>query len=254
MKSAFFTCLMIAILFAQCTHRADVGYENIEIIKHANELVNDTTIRYIVEIDYLDPVTGPENLQTAVEQATEKWLKGLFPNQSTSSQTIAELSETDMDAFIKRIQRETTPDQLTARIFELYVMPDSIRYQNAKLLSLCYRYYTYQGGAHGMQGAHCINFDKKTAEEITYDHLVSREADLLAVAETNFREQRNLAKDEPFDGKYFFENGKFVLSKDFVFAETGLYFFYQPYEIAPYAAGVIELFLPYKDIREYIRY
>jgi hypothetical protein len=245
---------MLVFLFSQCTHRTDVSYENIEIMKHANELVNDTTIRYIVEIDYLNPVAGPENLQTAIGQITEKWLKGLFPNQSTSSQNISDVADADMNAFIKRAQRETSPDQLSARAFELYVSPDSIQYQNAKLLSLSYRFYTYQQGAHGMNGVYCINFDKKTGEEITCDRLISKEADLLAVAETHFRKQQNLAKDESFDGKYFFENNKFVLSKSFAFTANGIYFFYQPYEIAPYASGVIELFLPRKDIQKYIRY
>ncbi len=255
MKPTLYIGLIInMMLFSACTHHVDVNFETIEITKHSNELTNDSTIRYEAEVVYLNPVSGPENLQLLIRQATEKWLKDEFSDQSLTLLHMDEFIKADMAAFIDWVQRETTPDEITARIFELYVQPDSMQYQNTEVLSLPYKSYRYEGGAHGMSSIYCINLDKKKAEEITYDKLIVDEADLLAIAEKHFREQRKMDKDEPLSKNYFFENDQFVLSQNFVFADNGLYFFYQPYEIAPYSEGVIKLFLPYKAVRKYIRY
>ncbi len=255
MKFVIIIGFLVSIIFlSQCTNHVDVTFETIKIAKHSEELINDTTIRYAAEISYLNPVSGEAKLQSAVRHVTDSWLKSLFPSQSSSTQSINDLAEADMAAFIDEVQRETTPDEITARIFELYVKPDSIPYQNSKVLSLLYSYYTYQGGAHGMKGVYCINMDKEKATEITFDMLVADQSGLLTVAEKCFREQRKIGGDEPLDKNYFFENGKFVLSKNFVFVADGIRFFYQPYEIAPYSEGIIDLFLPYKSIREFIRY
>jgi len=52
---------------------------------------------------------------------------------------------------------------------------------------------------------------------------------------------------------YTFENDIFSLSSNFKITPNGLDFFYDNYQIAPYAEGPIDLLIPYQSIKHLLR-
>jgi hypothetical protein len=54
------------------------------------------------------------------------------------------------------------------------------------------------------------------------------------------------------DAGYMFENEKFRLNGNYYFSVSGINFVYNPYEIASYAQGQIEFYIPYKALKPII--
>jgi hypothetical protein len=69
-----------------------------------------------------------------------------------------------------------------------------------------------------------------------------------------FRKTRELADTASLSESYFeFPENKFELNKNYGFTKNGIIFYYNNYEIAPYAAGPTELLIPYSDLGGLIR-
>lgn len=124
-------------------------------------------------------------------------------------------------------------------------------HETPDIISLCCELYSNTGGAHGLYTVVYSSFDKKNARQFHIGDIVSKNkfVELTAIAETVFRENQNLQPGESLsDAGYWFENDQFFLPNNFALLKQGLIFFYNPYEIAPYAAGSFEILLPYEKI------
>lgn len=113
------------------------------------------------------------------------------------------------------------------------------------ILSIILTEYTYsEGAAHPLTFKRAINFDTRTGKMIKLDDLkrISREyakADYLAKGIT--RKLKDYAKRE---GIYLYNDFKELekLPENFYFDENfHLHFIFQQYDVAPYAAGIIDL-------------
>ena len=114
----------------------------------------------------------------------------------------------------------------------------------------------FTGGAHGGMGTYFININPSTGEKVTLADVLrpGYEEDLRSVGESVFREQRQLADTASYQfNNYEFPNGAFALNDNYGFSNDGIIFFFNNYEIAPYAAGPTEVFIPYDRIRKWLR-
>ena len=107
--------------------------------------------------------------------------------------------------------------------------------------------YGYSGGAHGMDVLTCRTFDLKTGEQIFEEDLFKRgyEDRLTEALRTNL-----LSRYE--DQDMFFETD-ITPSDEFYLTSEGITYIYQRYEIGPYAIGIIEVTVPWKEIQDIIR-
>ena len=99
----------------------------------------------------------------------------------------------------------------------------------------------YGGGAHGQQGKSSDVFDLRTGELLALEDIVDVSASyamLNAIVEDYLRENNIYIFDEPFDIRE-------TPPSNFRMTEEGLVLIYNPYEIAPYSEGVIEIPLPF---------
>jgi hypothetical protein len=80
------------------------------------------------------------------------------------------------------------------------------------------------------------------------------ETEFLNIAEAEFKAQSGIKPDEKIREPYWFKDGKFHLSGNYRFTTEGIVFYYDPYEIAPYSFGVIELKLPYEKIEKLLKW
>ena len=112
---------------------------------------------------------------------------------------------------------------------------------------------SYSGGTHGNLSSVSVNYDMTTGDVLTFGSIMHPEADkedfitlvlqqLEAVKEQYYLyDDFEIAVRARLDGD---EN----LYEDFYFTQTGLCFYFSPYEIAPYASGIVTVELPYSQL------
>jgi hypothetical protein len=123
-----------------------------------------------------------------------------------------------------------------------------------KLLFYQLDHYAFTGGAHPNSFTSYHAFDGKTGEEVEMKNFVADSVALLNLVETKFRELEKLAPGVDLeDAGYFLANHKFFMPANYVFTPEGVLFFYNPYEIAAYARGPIELTILYEELKGIIR-
>lgn len=126
------------------------------------------------------------------------------------------------------------------------------------IISLSSSYYNYLGGAHGMYGTSGIHLNPETGDLYTNEVILNYDEHvyqgLKFAAETRLREKygNGNANETLSDLGFWFENDEFILSENFLITETGFVFLYQPYEIAPYALGMIEIPLTFEEMEPFL--
>jgi hypothetical protein len=113
---------------------------------------------------------------------------------------------------------------------------------------------SYTGGAHPNSSLIYVNYDVFSRKVIKLSDLINPAmmARLTYIASTIFRKQEGLSPTESLEN-YFFENQKFSLNANFLITKKGLLFYYNPYEIRPYAFGPMELLVPYTAISSLLK-
>jgi hypothetical protein len=133
----------------------------------------------------------------------------------------------------------------------------TVRYQSDRLVSLQFSVSFFYGGLHPQYASTFASFDATTGAKITLaDILVAgSESRLARIAENKFRDSHGIKPGMTLrDGGYiFFKKDTFALNDNFWIGPTGITFYYNPYEIAPYAMGPTELLLTYREIGGLIR-
>ncbi len=128
-----------------------------------------------------------------------------------------------------------------------------ISYESPELLSIGLNSYIFTGGAHGYGSTRFVNFNKKSGEELERDELFKKLQQFEEYAESQFRIQQNIPVDQTINSTGFmFERDEFYLPENIGFTNEGLKLLYNPYEVASYADGSIEVLLPYEETRKYL--
>ncbi|MBR5944070.1 MAG: DUF4163 domain-containing protein, partial [Lachnospiraceae bacterium] len=129
---------------------------------------------------------------------------------------------------------------------------------NDRYLAVYMDGYWYGGGAHGMPLRDQDLFDLETGDELTLaDLYTGTEEDFkLLIAEKT--KEDYLSYDEYELPYYSGDNVDAVYNQAYesaalnggnvVFTQDGIYYYYPPYEMGPYAAGYIDIFISYKDL------
>lgn len=111
--------------------------------------------------------------------------------------------------------------------------------------------YAYTGGAHGMNSTSVICYNMKEKKEMQLTDVVNIDsATLQGLVEKHFRLQSGLKPGQNMRD-ILFEN-TLPANDNFYFTNNGLGFIYQPYEVAAYAMGIINVFIPYNELKPYI--
>jgi len=131
-----------------------------------------------------------------------------------------------------------------------------VLYNNNNIISLQISVYGYTGGAHPYGYLDFLNFDILTGDKIELDDIfITGYKDKLdSIGEIIFREYYDFSNEESLSELGFdFDNDKFSLNNNFSINENGLYFFYNQYEIACYAAGTFGIEIPYINIEDMLK-
>lgn len=111
--------------------------------------------------------------------------------------------------------------------------------------------YEYTGGAHGTPFRQYFVFDRETGVRLSLSDVVENPVEeLQAKVGAAFRElaeKTNFAFESPEDLEHTVADG-ISYESPFYLSETGVVFYYAPYEIASYAEGFPEVTIPYSEL------
>lgn len=230
-----------------------VSYEIRKIDEQFGPCASDTTAKkcVILQIEYPE-ITGKVS-QQVVKKLNENIRKDILnstflSDQPNSFEALKTSLETDYNDLIREF-----PDYANAWALEVN---SDILYQDSLFISLASTVYSYTGGAHPNSGQLYRSYDLRTGEPITLDKILVEgfERTLNEAAEIEFRMTKEIPPSESLKDKgYWFEEGRFSLNNNFAIINKSLVFYFNPYEIAPYAMGPTELELKLTDFVNLIK-
>lgn len=137
--------------------------------------------------------------------------------------------------------------------WELKTQADTL-YASDDALTVRMETYAYTGGAHPNTNLAFYTFDRESGRALSLKDLVTDTTALLNVVEQSFRRQQGLMPQANLEERgYFLRDGRFFLPANVGMSREGLVFYYNPYEIAAYALGPIEVTVPYNQLSDILR-
>ncbi len=130
-----------------------------------------------------------------------------------------------------------------------------IGFNSDKLINIVIDSYMFTGGAHGYSGTRSLLFEASTGKNITYEKLFKNVEEFRKFAEKRFREKFTIPEGEGINSTgLMFENDRFVLPQNIFIKEDGILLLYNTYEIASYAEGQQQLFIPMDQAQEFLKF
>jgi hypothetical protein len=194
-----------------------------------------------IDLQYPTVVKGEKPLQDSVAKWTNMFLFSVLESEEKVTSTSLEEAAA---AFFKN--HNESKGSVMAAGFDA-TTGSEIVYNDGKYLTLAINAHTYQGGAHGNHLEAINTFDAQTGRILTWDDLVTDKAAVLALAEKKLRAERADVFQEGFD---FDDTFKLILPAAYGLTKEGLFLYYVPYEIMPYAMGASEVMIPYEELGE----
>ncbi|MEW6134937.1 MAG: DUF3298 domain-containing protein [Bacteroidota bacterium] len=121
------------------------------------------------------------------------------------------------------------------------------------LLSIAVQKYVYTGSAHGLEATQFINVNLKNGKDYSLSELLQINnswivGSLLQLIKQKIKEKYGLSAEQPLTNAGFFTD-EIGLPVEFYLTPSGIGFFYNVYEIAPYAMGPIHVFLQWNELK-----
>ena len=234
-----FPLLAAALLALQaCDGLQTARYEDDLALPREEESAD--TLLLSIDLEYV--TKGPS--EEAVEQMNSVILTQAFDLEDgpgTVEETAVRYRENLIDEYLTE-SRFTWEDRISGLFTEKYK-----GWRNYLLT-----YYSFRGGAHGIQTLSQIVFDAKTGAVLGEGDFFSEGyqepvAQLLrkAVRETMTSEAPELLELVQMDA--IGPNGNFSVGKD------GMEWVFQPYEAGPYALGIISATLDWESLKPYLK-
>lgn len=195
--------------------------------------------------------------------ATDKFLKAkishIFYKQNTGEEIGVLLLKSKREFFTEFLKEiNDLSDTVLKQETMAYNMESDknvlIAYQSPKILTLADNVYSFTGGAQGNYGTSYISIDLISNKVLTLDNIITAtgKKQLKNLLEKNFRKQQNLKPTDSLSDGGLFEN-KIEPNDNFYITGKGIGFCYNPYEIGPYAMGEIDIFIPFTDLKNYLK-
>ncbi len=158
-----------------------------------------------------------------------------------TAQSIADLAKANYDGS----------QNWTPYVYHLTYSPTRIDH---KVLSLFGNNVVFSGANHPERTCVSASYDMLTGDVLTLASIMHKDASIDDICKLVLERLGELA-----EGDYLYENYKNTVTHRFegdastdeawYFTQTGLCFYFAPYEIAPYASGVITVEIPYEELK-----
>ena len=127
-------------------------------------------------------------------------------------------------------------------------------YRSENLICMEMKQYMYTGGAHGYGSTWYLNIDPESGEELSTSDLLKDESAFTQFTENVFRRKMEIPADSSINATgFWFEDDTFYLPETIGFQDSSIIILYNPYDIASYADGTIEIIIPLEDIESHLK-
>jgi len=110
--------------------------------------------------------------------------------------------------------------------------------------------YIFSGGAHPNGFSYTLLISKATGETLKFEDLTTDSVQFNRIAEKYFRQLAELGPQDDLEAAgFWFEGNVFSCNDNFSVDRENITFFYNSYEIAPYAWGPTELKIPLAEVK-----
>lgn len=246
-----FALLLLIWGFTQCNNKASnaeastaLRFEGRSFGKQSSTCDTDSMRCAKAEITYPEAVVGDPVVMQAVNDTIHYYVRASLALGEGFPETIEE----GVDSFIQSYETYILEDSIYITPWEVQTN-GKVLYQSPKYISIEITNYTYTGGAHPNAYVNLLTFDANTGRKLQLTDLVSDTAKLKEMVEMKFKEARELPATANLIEEGFFWDGVFMLPANIAVTNEGLYFMYNPYEAAAYAAGPTEFTISYDALK-----
>tara|TARA_R110002050_G_scaffold288277_1_gene440132 strand:+ start:3588 stop:4385 length:798 start_codon:yes stop_codon:yes gene_type:complete len=199
-----------------------------------------------------------EDLKIDTSYASSESLEGQIRSRLLENNLNSEGSYSTYTEMIKQMMEEYRTLNGENEINQSWELSQSVQVVlNANgLFGLQSSHASYTGGAHGNTFVSNQTYRLDNQNLLTLDSLLipAKKQDFIAICESKFRQEQNLAPTESLEAKgFWFKDDRFYLPEIFSYSPAGLSLFYNSYEIAPYAYGIIEISLSQEEITPFLK-
>lgn len=199
------------------------------------------------------------NGKTATDEFLKKEIRHAFDEKNTGEEIGALLLRNKKDILNRYVSdSKGLQDSDLKRETMMYSMEEDdemlIAFQSSKILSLAFSNYTFTGGAHGNYGTSYLSIDLTSNKNLTLDNIITEKGKkiLRGMLEKIFRKQFNLKPTDSLSEAGLIEN-KIEPNENFYVTGKGIGFSYNPDEISPYVMGEINIFIPFTDLKNFLK-
>ena len=253
-------------LFTNCTGKggskySKIGYDSIVVAQHISLLQkNDTTLPYAdVKVSYTYPIKFRDSESLArLQQIFQGTFFGDSDYDSLTPQEAVDRYLTDYTERYQSLSNYYYEDK--ARIegkmpsWYWYIMynTNKILYQDNSLLSYAVEYSDYEGGAHGSYRVTYTNIDLNELVTLSEEDLFVPNyfKPLTEKIVAQLMKSYDATVPDSLLERGFFNVEDIIPNNNFWLDGESIHYSYNQYEIAPYAMGVIEVSVPYSDLKD----
>lgn len=217
---------------------------NVKLISEESKRINSAGKNYFRRVRSYPEVSMPDNPQAADAINT------YYQNQ------ILAQNDQDAEEFIQSYVSD--PESYTLDFCYEYLDEITCTRADASAMSFSILTLDYTGGAHGGERSTSENFDSQTGAHLSLTDVLTEDplaqerlASLVAEGLYADQEVYSMLYDTtqiPTNAKELVEDGT-----SWYFAEDGMVLYFSTYAIAPYAAGSVEVTIPYAELSTIVK-
>ena len=228
---------------SKSTDGSDIKFSDKSFLKSYNNCSPTDTCTYF-KVDYIEAVSGNN------KDKVNKLITNIINSGVTFGDTVMHTMQVAADSFMAQYVsfRKEIPESAQYWYFELSV---SANLDHPKMINLAAGNSSFLGGAHPNSYLEYYNINRETGDTLSLGNLFTPgfEKKLNELVDAAFRKANNLQPGDNLQDKGGLFDNKITFNYNWLVNKDGsLTFYYNQYEIAPYAAGPIEVTLTKADI------
>ncbi len=165
--------------------------------------------------------------------------------------------ESMRDSYLTVYQEENrdiyNPDSLWMFMWQ-HSYGTSLILNDKNMFTCRFYFYDYMGGAHGLSGDGFVTIDMSTGKKLKPEDIfmTDYEEQLGKIMDKKLRAQEEIPPEAALQDHEFFVD-EILPNDNFYVALDGIGFYFNIYEIRPYAFGATDIFLSFKEIKHLIK-
>ncbi|MDR2495670.1 MAG: DUF3298 and DUF4163 domain-containing protein [Tannerellaceae bacterium] len=256
------------------TAKSDIEYKSILLSHFAHFFDNTDNPSSELKVSFLYPASGlnPELLEKLqalfVTEFFGENYAGLSPDEAAGKYKEQYLLFYKEQENLFKEESERLPDaehaehdddlfdEVSQTAYSYYEMKENaVKFDNASILSFAVSVENYSGGAHGSHSYICCNVDLLSGKKIEEKDVFvdGFEARMAAILVARLVKDNKLSDAKELEEIGFFSVDEISPNNNFEINDKGIIYYFNEYEIAPYAAGLIAVPVSFAELRALLR-